>query len=122
MVRRRAWQGRTRLVTFRERSRARCAVGPLLLAACGLSKTAGLPSPSVPGAILIVSDSQSHRIEDGRVGAGERAGPVGPLFCIAFSAFAARTKNGASLIVEGKRFESPKCFAQQPGIVDGVRD
>ena len=41
-------------VTFRERSRARYAVGPLLLAACGLSTTAGLPSPNVPGAILTV--------------------------------------------------------------------
>jgi hypothetical protein len=39
--------------------RARHAVGPLLLvpARRGLSKTAGLPSPRVPGAILIVSDS-----------------------------------------------------------------
>jgi hypothetical protein len=49
-------------VTFRERSRARYAVGPLLLGACGLSTTAGLPSPNVPGAILIVSDSTTHRI------------------------------------------------------------
>ena len=38
------------------------AVGPPILAACGLSTTAGLPSPRVPGAILIVSDSQSHWI------------------------------------------------------------
>jgi hypothetical protein len=34
-----------------------CRVGPLPLAAWGLSKTAGLPSPNVPGAFLIVSDS-----------------------------------------------------------------
>jgi hypothetical protein len=37
--------------------RARHAVGPLLLAAFGLSKTAGLPFPHVPGAVLIISDS-----------------------------------------------------------------
>ena len=62
MVRRRAWQGRTRLVTFRERSRAKYAVDPLLLPRAAFSNSAGLPSPRVSGAILIVSDSTTHRI------------------------------------------------------------
>jgi hypothetical protein len=40
-----------------------CRVGPLLLAACGLSTTQRAYLPlHVPGAILIVSESQSHRI------------------------------------------------------------
>jgi hypothetical protein len=48
----------------------------------GPSTTAGLPSPNVPGAILIVSASTTHRIWGGREGAGEKAGPGGPLSCI----------------------------------------
>jgi hypothetical protein len=37
-------------------------VGPLLLAACGLSTISGPTFPRVPGAVLIVSDSNTHRI------------------------------------------------------------
>ena len=38
------------------------AVGPLLLPLATFKNPAGLPSPRVPGAILTVSDSTTHRI------------------------------------------------------------
>lgn len=68
-------------VTFGSRSEQQ-AVGPLLLPLAASRHSAGLPSPHVPGAILIVSDSITQRISGGCEGAGERAGPGGPLLCI----------------------------------------
>jgi len=50
------------------------AVGPLLLPLAASRHSAGLPSPHVPGAILIASDSNHTGFRPRRGGAEERTG------------------------------------------------
>jgi len=53
------------------------AVGPLLLPLAASRHSAGLPSPRVPGAILIVSDSTTQRIWAQEWGCGGEDRPGG---------------------------------------------